>query len=311
MFNLKVDRELQGASIWVRWCLDPETREVLKKHAGENPQLLLIITGGSIYKETRKIVDLEDVVQILPLRYPGKNTILSAIIWGNVHTREEIFLHRHDNVYGTDLVNYPGYKKNGAPILSGAYESYKLSGPVIEVDVPQEIFAKEPPEWEKTWVNRWHYDPPRDQCKYRARRIFAYTLQPFLFLIPFCVTGAIFLVFAFFALLFGFYKPSIDERLDTSANLFKVIKISGWSEDNWWCKIWRALFPENEERARRRQYKKEEQERQKEKAEAAARVRIYESLSCDSGTKPTPPLKHQLYLMFHDVKAKVCKPFAG
>lgn len=313
MFKLAIDREIQGANVWVRWCLDAETRKILNKHSERDLRLLLIITGGSIYKEERIIVPLENIVQILPVRYPGRNTIFAAIVWprGDLRNMEEHLLHRRRGTFISDLINYPT-DEEGSPVFSDAYENDIIAISSLEIDVPREVFAEEPPEWEKKWVNRWYEERPRDQCEYRERRIFAYTLQLFFVAIFLCVTAVIFLIYGFFALLFGFYKFSRGPyRFDSSSNLFKIIELEKGARNNWWYNLACALFPGNKERARRRWKEKKRREEEKKAVLAAARIRFYESLACDSGKSPTPPIRHRIYLIFNGVKDKVCKPFAA
>ena len=50
----------------------------------------------------------------------------------------------------------------------------------IAVVVPTGVFAPEPSEWEKRWVNLWYVNEPLNQCQFRKRRITAYTIQPIL-----------------------------------------------------------------------------------------------------------------------------------
>lgn len=62
---------------------------------------------------------------------------------------------------------------------------HAIVGKPIDVVIDDHFFAPEPPEWEKKWVNlvvREILGESPDQCSYRERRIFAYTLQPFLVL---------------------------------------------------------------------------------------------------------------------------------
>lgn len=58
-----------------------------------------------------------------------------------------------------------------------------LMNEFMNVEVPDGVFAKEPPEWEKAWVNWLFRNKAIDQCDYRRRRIFAYfpLLQPLIF----------------------------------------------------------------------------------------------------------------------------------
>jgi len=72
-----------------------------------------------------------------------------------------------------------------------------------QVLVPVEVFAKEPAAWEKAWVNLFFRSRPGDQCDFRKRRLFAYTIQPIL-----GVSRSLwFLLFGFVGLLFA-CKPS-------------------------------------------------------------------------------------------------------
>ena len=48
----------------------------------------------------------------------------------------------------------------------------------VEVTVSPEYFAKEPPEWLKSWANLWHEFPAADQCQLRRRMLVALTVQP-------------------------------------------------------------------------------------------------------------------------------------
>lgn len=56
-----------------------------------------------------------------------------------------------------------------------------LSSEMLLVSVPKEVFAAEPPAWEKTWVNHYYSERPFDQCEYRGRRLYSYTIKPILF----------------------------------------------------------------------------------------------------------------------------------
>ncbi len=43
--------------------------------------------------------------------------------------------------------------------------------------LPEELFAKKPSGWVSNWANLWHRYQPNDQCSYRKRLIFAFTLK--------------------------------------------------------------------------------------------------------------------------------------
>lgn len=80
---------------------------------------------------------------------------------------------------------------------------------VVEVSVPREAFAPEPAEWEKKWVNHFFSKKPVDQCHFRRRRMFAYTVQPVLMTLQILVRFVITLV----ALMIGFRNFSLKPLL--------------------------------------------------------------------------------------------------
>lgn len=65
--------------------------------------------------------------------------------------------------------------------------SWLLAATVVEFYVPAELFARKPETpfqkavWQ--WVNLWHKGAPRDECEYRKRKIFAFTLKPLFWLV--------------------------------------------------------------------------------------------------------------------------------
>ncbi|MDD5318308.1 MAG: hypothetical protein PHF79_00595, partial [Candidatus Pacebacteria bacterium] len=82
------------------------------------------------------------------------------------------------------------YEEIGTGKFRCLYRSCDLevvAATVREFTIPAELFAKKPKgvlgEAIWGWVNRWHEAPPRDQCAFRARCIWAFTVQPPLFLI--------------------------------------------------------------------------------------------------------------------------------
>ncbi len=85
------------------------------------------------------------------------------------------------------------------------------------VAVPKELFAEKPKTaWSKaiwSWVNSWHKLAPVDECEYRNRKIFAFTIKPILWLLGFFVrlliapvSQILSFILRVFALIFG-YQP--------------------------------------------------------------------------------------------------------
>ncbi len=334
MYELKVDREIHGPSVLVRWCLDPETTSLLKDHAEAKPQILLVIAGPH-NSETRVLTPLENVMQYVEVRRPGPNTILSAIVWRGPysdHAPQSTYLRRVHGRYWTDLVARGDVEQEDPQIrsflsVSGEYGMYGIVGPTLQIDVPKEVFAKEPPKWEQKWVNWLFSHAPVDQCAYRRRRIFAYSLKPFLGLgylaflalyLFFCVGVATLVLLAA-----GFYQIRFREAVAEIRYGLSLIKPEVLWQDahrstNYWRWIWQKLFSaapkrenlgkreEEDRKAQQRKERQEEQERQR-------LLRLYQSLACttETSSQPRPPTKQRVYLFVHDIKALVCKPFAG
>lgn len=91
----------------------------------------------------------------------------------------------------------------------------------VTINVPEELFAKEPPRWLSTWVNAFYEsDKPCDECHFRRRFTFAFTIQPFLvlFLIFFRFLAAVTLVLSGFA---GVnFKPVIHPLEDDNSDVW-------------------------------------------------------------------------------------------
>lgn len=183
MFELKVaNPELSGATCQVSWCVDAETLKHLSDMKITNPKVVIVVAPeGRHYhqsREYRKVVDMKDLMTYVELRCAGANKI-----WGFISFK------------GKDAKDYWTSKKQGEfrnSVLDsdGSEYSYYLrpeydSDTKLTVSQPQPIvvptgvFAEEPAEWEKAWVNHLFRDKPMDQCEFRRRRLFAYTFQIF------------------------------------------------------------------------------------------------------------------------------------
>lgn len=199
------DNDVSNGSIAVGWCVDKETLNELNEKGIKNPVLVLMTAPKTGYdpdseenfdssygkkREYRKVVPLKDLVAYVEFKSSGQN-----IIWGFIATDQvsdyslrkvkSYYYDREANGYFNDIWDYwdcePGRR----------YKDSTFTAQALEVDVPQEVFAKEPPEWEKNWVNKLYRHEPVDQCEYRRRRLFAYTLQP----IWFGIIGIVFILF--------------------------------------------------------------------------------------------------------------------
>ncbi|MDP3004520.1 MAG: hypothetical protein Q8N43_03430 [Candidatus Azambacteria bacterium] len=180
------ETQVQDATIPIRWCLDRNELEKLKEREVKNPSLLLVVTtpsGNEWAEMDRYLIPLDQMLAYVQFHKPGKNRILAAVVWrqdGDVSKLKELIFERKSSLqYEKKVLTY-----NKKSFQRDNYQWEFIGGETeLEVVVPEELFAKEPPAYERWWVNLWFETKPRDQCQYRRRRMIAYTIQvPIVFL---------------------------------------------------------------------------------------------------------------------------------
>jgi hypothetical protein len=129
------------------------------------------------HKEYRKVAPLSDLMTYVELRTAGPNKIWGFISLNEKKTARSCYLNREYSTFSTDILEYDG-SDWGWSQKSYAQNNPELYAESLPIVVPTGVFAKEPPEWEKTWVNLFFRQKPMDQCDYRRRRLFAYSAQP-------------------------------------------------------------------------------------------------------------------------------------
>lgn len=184
MFELHVtDTNVSTGSIAVGWCLDKETLEALHEAGNKNPQVVLAIApAGDDYnhsREVRKVVPLKDLVAYLEFKRAGKMNIWGFISKTNKpkDVQDQWLSKNSRNEYRCDILNPTGRTYNPEDDMWDPQDRLDSASPVT-VEIPPQAFAKEPPVWEQRWVNDWFKTNPVDQCAFRRRRLFAYTVQP-------------------------------------------------------------------------------------------------------------------------------------
>lgn len=182
MFTLNIpDLDATGGSIPVSWCLDAETVKYFMESYKTEPNVLIVVApknGYSIRKETRYVVPLKDLMTYITFKRPGANRIYAMVFGMTLKAMRRKFLTRSEKSYEHQVLEHDGedFNDGGDPHYTSYYGLAKVRS-VLNVDVPQEIFAPEPSEWEKSWVLWLVSDKGVDQCDFRKRKIFAYTLQ--------------------------------------------------------------------------------------------------------------------------------------
>ena len=322
MIKLMVEsREVQNASLPIRWCVEKSALEALRERKVKNHHLLLVIKPQRGGREFRHLVPLEQMVQYVSFSKPGENKVFATIVWnsdGDVGKLRNLYLKRYAGGYDTDVINSDGELFELKQSLGSAN---------LTIEVPAEVFAKEPPEWEKKWVNLFFQEEPIDRCHHRKRKwFFAYPIQPFLMLVfaawmlgvamPFRWVAAVFFLaigrwdirFAPLCHPFSSDTEDIWFYTDPDENFYERM-VGGLAEA-----VLKKLTGKSSAdiRAERAAVKKAREKALKE----AAEKQLWESLqylSCENVTASpyqVLPMQYKIYLQFHDLKAKVCQPFA-
>jgi hypothetical protein len=183
MFQLQIaDTDATNGNTAISWCLDKKLVEWVKENKCADPVVVLCISPADpnlyhIDKEVRRVVPLKDLMAYMEFRYPGKNNISGFISLYGKSCTENNFLERGWYGFRTSLLN-----NDGSDYSDSVKEEFPYSTQ-LSVDVPKECFAKEPSDAEKAWVYWLHDDRPKDQCQFRKHRMFAYSVQPFIFLL--------------------------------------------------------------------------------------------------------------------------------
>lgn len=182
MFELHIQNtDVTAGAVPITWCIDKETLKTLKE---VNDPLVVIsiipisdndIDHGSLRTEQRYIVPLREAMTYVSFKKPGPNKIFGFIDTNlTLAAARRHYLERYGRRFDKNIVNYDG--DDFAAYMKDNVESDLLST-AVDVNVPDLAFAKEPSEFERAWVCWLIPDKGNDQCAFRRRKMFAYTLQ--------------------------------------------------------------------------------------------------------------------------------------
>jgi hypothetical protein len=183
MFQLQIaNTDITNGNAAVSWCVEPADLKQLSDAKVFDPQVVIIVAPVENYskkREYRKVVPLKDLMTYLEFRSAGKNNIWAFISFAGKKVTHDEFLGKTSRGYITDLLSSDGSGWSYIFLVQADNTRRpELNSETLSVMVPANAFAKQPPAWEQAWVNHMFSDKPQDQCEYRRRRIFAYTLLP-------------------------------------------------------------------------------------------------------------------------------------
>lgn len=183
-----LETDVQSACVPITWCID---KEWLKDNGTDHDILFGTAPFGDGKKaEWRGRGKITDLVKYVTFLRPGKSRIF-VIIPDQYYSR---FIRdwesRSNGNWKDEIVSYT---ESAPEIINDFY--WRQTGKVgfIDVELPEDVFASEPPAWEKRWVNFFFSSPAKDQCDFRKRRLLAYSVQPVLILLMFIVRWIAFL----------------------------------------------------------------------------------------------------------------------
>jgi len=181
------NRYLEQSSVFVSWCITATLAAEAKQKRldGLAVQLLLVYwpeNKRTARTEDRQLIDLGAPMAIVGFKTPGINRVFAMLVFDrNLGELRDTYLSRKDGCYRTDVITSDDC---GIVLKNDGIRDGWFGSGVVEVGVPEALFAEKPRDYD--WVNMFFdmkNNPPRDQCSFRRRRIFAYTLQPIFVLV--------------------------------------------------------------------------------------------------------------------------------
>lgn len=240
MFELHIaDKDVTSGTVPISWCLDKELLASLAKRQITEPMLVIVIAPTKGYhqsKEVRKVVPMRELMTYIDFHCAGENKIWGFVSPEDKALSERRFLKRDGTGYDTTVLN-----SSNTECWYGSIDGITRDNSAcacLTVDVPRECFAPEPSQWEKNWVNFFFRDKPVDQCNFRRRRIFAYTVQPFLFLgkmlgaLPAILFALLIADGGLFEVIKRFFQPLTYPVDDVYKGLSGSILVRSWDGEN-------------------------------------------------------------------------------
>lgn len=336
MLKLRIDSadaEVTSPSVPVRWCLDKSVLDEL--NLGEKEALYVFlavrpVSDESGNRETTTLVLANQLEHYLAFQRPGEYVIAALLLRGvptkiypnttsaAMRTARETLVEAYRNhtifEYSREAGKVVVYRAFGYP-----FTPYPIA--VLEVNVPQECFASEPAAWEKSWVNLLFDEAPYDQCAFRRRRIFAYTLQPLYLLLKLTLGMPCRWLATLVSLVLGWWTVQLKPSTSPFGAGFMDIWAYTFFGDNvyvqgiaWLSRQvaagWKRLWGELPAPTWREVLEKE---RLQEEAERRRRLAPYRNIGCDFDSAPAVnlvPLSSKVYLLYSGLKKKICKLYA-
>lgn len=236
---------LDSATVSIEWHFSKELIAKKPEYVvicdHETPLSNLKETGNTYYGN-RYLCKITDLVKYVQLFRPGKHHFVILVFSGDDAKLYARFYIRKGSSHYENGIFYSN--------LLQKKDDRDTDITYFEFDVPEELFAKKSETKFGTfiwnYVNEWHSKKPIDQCEYRKRKIFAFTIKPLLLLafwILVSVIGTIYTLIGCFVVLFLGYRP-----VSAWKNIVFAVKMSVEEfqsdlryHENWGdCRLWKS-----------------------------------------------------------------------
>lgn len=189
-------REAADPTMPIRWCINRPAQELIREKGLNHVWLLLSITDDQGKELERQFFPLEQLMGYIQFHQPGKH-VFNVVVFGttSVDPKAPKIVRRRwlrkitPRIYRMDLYgritqdDLTEFRPKWIEEDSDGHdeEVFLVASSSTEIVVADGFFAKEPAKWVKSWATQIWDNPLRDQCDFRRRLIFAFTIQPILF----------------------------------------------------------------------------------------------------------------------------------
>lgn len=220
------DLDFTGGSIPVQWCLNREERTRVADGSIEDYSVLLVVTRAGTEAQ-RILVPLGDIKHYVAFYRPGEHTLHAFLLVAHPgrksrDIKKRLFARTRYGRYELDVVDNDDH-----PTDSWYWPCEVMGHDQITIDVPKEYFAKDPPRWLARWAT-FTSGPLRDQCDFRRRLLYAFTLQP----VFVAIIVAIRLVLAFFCGVYLGYR-GVNWKAAFAIDQYSTGDIWAYTEARW------------------------------------------------------------------------------
>lgn len=173
-FELKVGGPdgIDNADVPVRWCITPEFITQMEKDGVVDPHIVLVSVHPRFGEMSRHIAPVGDLMTFVRFNRAGTMRLFGWIVDGKDGRKvlHRNFMQKTKGAWNTTLIDKWG--NVGREDIDGTY-----IGTARNVEIPPDVFGKEPNPTVKWFVNLWHSDRLQDECHFRQRMILAFTLK--------------------------------------------------------------------------------------------------------------------------------------